>query len=385
MTSTLRRLFRRNLVTESLSAKRVFVGSSTEGKPFAEAVIELIKEGGLSPLAWFDFFRDSRPPLQELEHLTLRADAAILIATEDDRAIIRGKNWRQMRDNVLFEYGLFAGTIGRAKCGLILPDSNDFRIPSDFLGVACFKTFDGRDIQSAAQETVQSLVGLLRKPPRPETTETRGRRLLHLIGWIRDESLRIVQGWDHDGGKAIISGRIVAVSGFLHDDIDQLKLRKEYDEVEKILFRGIENFPGIGRSSFKRRDMEHAIEEMVRGRVPAHPEMLGGFRYIYDRADIPVRCDCDCGCCRAWLRRRDRPSYWYDDEYHPWNRRPSYWHGCGPFAYAVGAAEAATVFKEMADSTISELKAWLGWFVPPLNDAVARFERQLHEQMFGSL
>jgi hypothetical protein len=189
----------------------------------------MLKASGLSPLAWFDFFKASRPPLQELEHLTLRADAAILIATPDDQAIVRTKKWDQMRDNVLFEYGLFAGSIGRAKCGLILPDSKDFRIPSDFLGVECFEFFDGKNIDRAAQVVLQALVSLLGRPKQDETTKLSSKRLLQFIGWIRDESIRLVQDWDDESARNIVASRVIAASGFLRQDLDKLALRKEYD------------------------------------------------------------------------------------------------------------------------------------------------------------
>ncbi len=365
-----------------MNTKRVFVGSSTEGKPFADTVIRSLKETDLSPLAWFDFFKASRPPLQELEHLTLHADAAVLIATADDQTIIRQKKWCQMRDNVLFEYGLFAGKIGRAKCGLIIPDTEDFRIPSDFLGVTCFEFFDGNNIESAAKATVQSLVTTLQKPQRDETTELRGRRLLRLIGWIRDESLRLVQDWDNKTGRDIVAARIVAVSGFLQEDVDQLKMRKEYDSVEMALLDGIKNFPDVDRSASYRRDMKSAMKDMMRGGVHPHLEVLKGFLHMYDQAGIIRRCDSDCECYQYWQNRHDWRRYGCK-EY------PGYHHccdfGCSNFAYAMGAAEAATVFEQMSYSPIPRLKVWSKRFVLPLNDAVAKFERKLHEQIFGNL
>ena len=60
------------------------------------------------------------------------------MATSGDRASVRERHWHKMRDHVLFEYGLFSGPIGRTKCGLLVPYEPEFRVPSDFLGVACF-------------------------------------------------------------------------------------------------------------------------------------------------------------------------------------------------------------------------------------------------------
>jgi predicted nucleotide-binding protein len=88
-----------------LGKKRVFVGLSTEGKHFAEKVILELQNRGFSALPWYDFFKNERPPLQELERLTLQVEGAVLVATSDDQVIIRERQWRQARDNVLFEYG----------------------------------------------------------------------------------------------------------------------------------------------------------------------------------------------------------------------------------------------------------------------------------------
>jgi predicted nucleotide-binding protein len=113
-----------------IGKRQVFVGSSTEGKKIAELVISTLARAGLHPLPWFDFFKHERPPIQELERIALRAHAAVLVETSDDRALIRNQQWTQARDNVLYEYGLFSGTLGRSKCGLLVPDQSDFRIPT---------------------------------------------------------------------------------------------------------------------------------------------------------------------------------------------------------------------------------------------------------------
>lgn len=375
-------------MVKSVNTKQVFVGSSSEGRPLAEKVIDSLTQKNLSPLPWFDFFKNSRPPLQELEHLTLRADAAILVATVDDKAIIRQKHWHQMRDNVLFEYGLFAGTIGRSKCGLILPNVDEFRIPSDFLGVSCFETYDGMSIDKAASVTVRSLTITLGKPQPDETTQIRGRRLLSLIGWIRDESLRLVQEWDSDTGRELVADRIVAVSGFLQEDIAYFNLGKEYEAVESAVLDGIKYFPPLNRSGSLRYDMRRKFELMVKEKVPPHREVLDEILYMFERTNIPWRSNSDCDSCRYWQERYDR-AYRYSQRAYRYNQPQRYGDddkcSCGSAAYALGAAEAASVFENMIYSPISQLKNWSERFVTTLNVAVSDFERKLHEHIFGSL
>jgi predicted nucleotide-binding protein len=58
--------------------------------------------------------------------------------------IIRGKTLSSVRDNVLFELGLFVGRLGAERSFFIVPeDADDFRLPSDLYGVT-YPTFDSK-------------------------------------------------------------------------------------------------------------------------------------------------------------------------------------------------------------------------------------------------
>jgi Predicted nucleotide-binding protein containing TIR-like domain len=384
-------------MNESFGKKRVFVGSSTEGKQIAKIVIDRLQAHNLSTLAWYDFFQNKRPPLQELELLTLQADAAVLVATPDDQVIIRNRHWQQARDNVLFEYGLFSGAIGRAKCGLLVPDVEKFRIPSDFLGVACLQYFQVDAPSSAIELLAQSLATTIDKPPRPEDIMSRGRRLLRLLGWIRDESFRLVRDWDTTGGRALVADRLIAVSGFVQGDIDSLGLRKEYDDIHRLLLTAVDAFPRqIGKTVNLRpgrREMEDMVRNLVDG-VRPNEEM---FNALLHTLEIETR-----SRPSEWIencpRGREHWPYWGEDMWrHRWyHDDPHYRHSgrgplCGPFAWAAGAAEATAVFERYVEGTaaavnpLQPLKSWSDKHLPMLNDAIVKFERRLHEELFGSL
>jgi len=382
-----------NKVNDSFGKKRVFIGSSTEGKQIAQAVIGRLAANGLSALAWFDFFQNERPPLQELEQLTLQVDGAVLIATPDDQVIVRNRQWHQARDNVLFEYGLFAGAMGRAKCGLLIPDLETFRIPSDFLGVACCEYFRMDSPTEAAERIAQSLAATIAKPARPEDALSKGRRLLRLLGWIRDESFRLIRDWDSDGSRNIIAERIVAVSGFIQNDIDSLSLRQEYDDVERVLLAAVDNFPeGIddrARYAPSRYDLERSVRALVAGHIRPNEEMLDALIYFMDSEGILARWADRCPRCDDhWSNWREdwRRHYWrYERPYYrPWLDGRS---ACGPMAWAVGVAEAAAMFEEhvRGANPLRPLKYWSDHNLPRLNDAILAFERRLHEVLFGPL
>jgi hypothetical protein len=364
-----------------IGKRQVFVGSSSEGRKLAELIIAKLQSAGLHPLPWFDFFKHDRPPIQELEQLTLRASGAVLVATSDDAAIIRHQQWTQARDNVLFEYGLFSGALGRSKCGLLIPDREDFRIPSDFLGVACFSHYTEANASEAATALAASLGSVLSKPPMPETLQSRSRRLLCLISWVRDQTWSFLGDWDRDSTRDIVSARLKAVSGFLEQDIDALHLRSEYDALERLVIEAVESFPAIRRPGFENH-LQRALDGLLLGRYSADPKVLSYLahsdRYFPNDSEL-------CSRCEYFWRERGYPRY-----PGPFERYPFSWetrHGIVHPLWAIGVAEATRAFEHMMYEIdlLSPLRDWMRAQLPPLNAAVVAFERRLHEGIFGPL
>ena len=75
-------------------------------------------------------------PLQDLLAASQAFDFAIFVFHPDDEMAIRERKQLTVRDNVLFELGLFMGSIGRERCFFVAPEKRDnFRIPTDLAGV----------------------------------------------------------------------------------------------------------------------------------------------------------------------------------------------------------------------------------------------------------
>src|SRR5262249_10976130 len=81
-------------------------------------------------------FPSGRSILESLETQLQDSDAALCIATAMDQSIQRGQQVSLPRDNVIFEYGLFAGRLGRTRVGLvILKGAEVATLPTDLLGI----------------------------------------------------------------------------------------------------------------------------------------------------------------------------------------------------------------------------------------------------------
>jgi hypothetical protein len=60
---------------------------------------------------------------------------AVIVASADDEIVKRGVSAQAMRDNLLVEFGLFAGALGRKRVFFVCPDQPQMSLPSDLLGI----------------------------------------------------------------------------------------------------------------------------------------------------------------------------------------------------------------------------------------------------------
>lgn len=115
---------------------RVFIASSVEGLDVAYAIQENL-DHDFEVTVWPQgVFELSKTALESLLDQSKRFDAAIFVFTPDDKILLREKVKPKVRDNVVFELGLFIGILGKDKCFLVKPRSySDLEFPSDLLGI----------------------------------------------------------------------------------------------------------------------------------------------------------------------------------------------------------------------------------------------------------
>jgi predicted nucleotide-binding protein len=133
----------------------IFIGSSSAGLKYARALKQLINEkmdiAGLKDFyckLWKDeaMFELSLATIESLLLISKKLKAqqgyAILLFTPDDKVIInyekseRSEPVYEPRDNVVFEMGLFMGAIGRSHTFCVCPNNEQFRVLTDWRGVA---------------------------------------------------------------------------------------------------------------------------------------------------------------------------------------------------------------------------------------------------------
>lgn len=149
--SLARRLAERNhLVTAQRERVRVFIMSSVEALPVVDLLIQQFAHDPFLAVAWKNgVFRASHYTLDELEAELDDSDFAIAVAHTDDVVITRDDEWPTIRDNVILEFGLFMGRLGRRRAFLMEPRDVDLKLPSDLAGLTTipYRYVKGKDAE----------------------------------------------------------------------------------------------------------------------------------------------------------------------------------------------------------------------------------------------
>ena len=114
---------------------RLFIASSVESLGIAEAV-NVNLDHDLEVTIWKGgTFKLSSSAIDDLVAKSSTVDFALFIFTPDDVIKIRDRNQHVVRDNVIFEMGLFVGAIGKERSFILKPRDVEMHLPSDLLGV----------------------------------------------------------------------------------------------------------------------------------------------------------------------------------------------------------------------------------------------------------
>lgn len=132
----------------------IFIGSSGNALRIAQAIKKnLARILHADIQCWNDkFFEPEDGTLENLYKKVIFYDFAVFVATIDDALTqkrirdhntISTKKCQAVRDNVVFEYGLFSGALGKKHVFLVVEEGAD--IPTDFYGVTHIRVKTKKD------------------------------------------------------------------------------------------------------------------------------------------------------------------------------------------------------------------------------------------------
>lgn len=114
---------------------RIFIASSAEKLRVAEA-FNVNLDRDFEVTLWTNgTFKLSSATLPALTEKSSAVDFALFVFAPDDEALIKGEQVNSVRDNVVFELGLFIGALGQERCFVAKPRNADLHLPSDLLGI----------------------------------------------------------------------------------------------------------------------------------------------------------------------------------------------------------------------------------------------------------
>jgi Predicted nucleotide-binding protein containing TIR-like domain len=123
---------------------RVFIASSSEGLDVASAIQAHLEKVAEVTIWDQDIFQPSDNILDSIRQAAQTSAHAIFVFTPDDTLTLRDQTVRAARDNVLFELGIFIGSLGLRNTMIVHPGNvRDFHLPSDLAGLTTLK-YDGQ-------------------------------------------------------------------------------------------------------------------------------------------------------------------------------------------------------------------------------------------------
>lgn len=123
---------------------KLFIGSSVEALPIARAIHENLDYDADITIWTENVFKLTSNALDDLIKASEDFNFGIFVFNPDDLTEVNNIKHNTVRDNVIFELGLFIGKLGKDKVFFVIPKSGNLKLPTDLLGVTPGKYDDKR-------------------------------------------------------------------------------------------------------------------------------------------------------------------------------------------------------------------------------------------------
>src|SRR5262245_60901304 len=125
-----------NTQVPQASIPTLFIGSSSESLGVAYAVQKNLERIADVTVWTQGVFKLSKFNLESLLDVVEDSDFGLFVFGPDDIVTMRGTEMQAVRDNVVFELGLFVGRLGRERTFILMPsDAPELHLPTDLLGI----------------------------------------------------------------------------------------------------------------------------------------------------------------------------------------------------------------------------------------------------------
>tara|TARA_R110001583_G_C5569465_1_gene401933 strand:- start:77 stop:940 length:864 start_codon:yes stop_codon:yes gene_type:complete len=203
---------------------RIFIGSSSDSINIANACnVALDRSAEVS--IWPNVFdKAGSDTLSSLITKAENVDFSLFVFSPDDVITVRGNSQSTVRDNVLFELGLFIGSIGKERCFILKPRNVELYIASDLAGINTLDFDENRrdtNLNCAVNaacikiSTQMEQLGCINKST--ETDKVITPQVSKSEYSINDKSLRLL--------SELLSTHTTSVNGMFFWDIEQKALR----------------------------------------------------------------------------------------------------------------------------------------------------------------
>ncbi|MDR3540478.1 MAG: nucleotide-binding protein [Desulfosporosinus sp.] len=146
---------------------RIFIGCSTENLRLAKVIQLELDHDAYTHIWTQDIFKLTSTALEDLLVAINKFDFAIFVFNPEDITIIRGEDHKTVRDNIIFELGLFLGRLNsRKKVFLLKPRSVDnLHLPSDLAGlmIGDYDSNRTEDLQASVAPFCTSVMNQIRE------------------------------------------------------------------------------------------------------------------------------------------------------------------------------------------------------------------------------
>jgi len=204
---------------------KLFVGSSTKGLPYARALQTNLQYEARVRLWPQGIFGVGQYPLESLVVVLDDVDFGAFIFLPEDTLIMRGTQSLAVRDNVLFELGMFIGRLGRDRSFLIKPVGHDLHLPTDLAGIISAE-FDSEDSNVASGIGPASTNILSRMIDIGPRTSTRILMPGSLPGYDRKQALEVAIQNTNRASAPVIHGKKYSRNEVINESGDSWAVEK---------------------------------------------------------------------------------------------------------------------------------------------------------------